>query len=321
MVCLVVFILVFSLGITTLNNSNNNPYGLDQDGLRRFLESQYIPEIGLLRAATTAYPDNITIYIANDNVLAARALTVLGDRDLASKVLTTLNDNFSGGWNSKIDILMGKDIPDSYYSSYMVLVKNKSGYMIKWEKTNMSSIIRDWYNYADLLVYHALDRLLWGSRPEAEQSFLNLTKMWDGYGFRDKPTNDTGVYAVYKLALFIYLYRALESANSEIVRDYKGIYDKCLEIIIRAQDKQYGGIHTDYIVKNGEIVILGDMNTETTSMVVLALYSNYPETIGSRAKPEKLVPGYIYSFGYYVLGWAGAFFIFGVFARLLRKLM
>jgi len=48
-----------------------------------------------------------------------------------------------------------------------------------------------------------------------------------------------------------------------------------------AQNKEKGGIHTDYEVINGEIVITGDMNTETTSIVVLAIYSDYPMVISS----------------------------------------
>ncbi len=69
---------------------------MDKNGLKRFLESQYIPEIGLLRAATTAYPENVTIYIANDNVLASRALAVLGS-PLADKILIKLNNEYNGG--------------------------------------------------------------------------------------------------------------------------------------------------------------------------------------------------------------------------------
>ncbi len=320
-VFLMILIVLSGLGITFLNNSPNYSYSLDKNDLRHFLESQYIPSIGLLRAATATYPDNITIYISNDNVLAARALAVLGS-PLASKVLTILNNNFSGGWNGKIDILLGRDIPDNFYSSYNELVKEDDGYRIVWEKLNTSIIITDWYNYADLLVYHALDRLLWGSRPEAEKSFLNLTKMWDGYGFRDKPTSETGVYAVYKCALFIYLYRALEAAGSNVIYRYRDIYEKCLEIIAKAQDAIKGGIHTDYRIVNGRIIIQGDMNTETTSMVVLALYSNYPVVIGSHAKSsQRLVPGYVYSFGYNILAWTLSFVVFGAVTRFLRKLM
>lgn len=155
-----------------------------------------------------------------------------------------------------------------------------------------SSIIVDWYNYADLLVYRAPDKLLEGSRSEAEQAFLNLTNMWDGYGFRDEAYN--GVYVVYKYALFIYLYKVLEYASLTIIHDYKYIYDKCLEIISKAQDPVYGGVYTDYKVENGEIVIQGDMNIETTSIIVLALYSNYPEIIGGKARPKQAQKPFTY---------------------------
>ncbi|MEM2862433.1 MAG: hypothetical protein QXW20_02890, partial [Ignisphaera sp.] len=43
-----------------------------------------------------------------------------------------------------------------------------------------------------------------------------------------------------------------------------------------AQDLETGGIRTDYRVVNEEIIIEGDVNVETTSIIVLALYSDYP---------------------------------------------
>jgi len=246
--------------------------------LRTFLEKQYVPQAGLLRAATMVSPDNTTIYVANDNVLAARALAVLGS-PLAEKVMSVLYNNFSGGWNGKIDVLLCKSIPDKFYKPEKEVVGRIDGYIIAYEKMNTSVVITDWYDYADLLVYHALNKLLQGSRAEAEKAFLNLTRMWDGYGFKDNFVKEHGVYQVYKCALFIYLYRALEDAGSTIIYGYQDIYEKCLEIIAKAQDPVKGGIHTDYRVVNGKIVIQGDMNTETTSIVVLALYSNYPEWI------------------------------------------
>ena len=255
--------------------------GLDKDLLRKFFESQYVVEAGLLRAATHVYPENIMIYIANDNVLAARALAVLGS-PLASKVLTKLNNEYGGGWNGKIDILLGRDIPDKFYKPENEIVGEVDGYIIVYEKMNTSVIINNWYGYADLLVYRALDYLLHGLRPRAEQSFLNLTKMWDGYGFNDTAYN--GEYQVYKCALFIYLYKALDAAGSRVVHGYIDIYNECIEIIRMAQDPVTGGIFTSYEEANGEIRVLKDeahdVNVETTSIVVLALYSKYPEMIG-----------------------------------------
>jgi len=268
-----------------LNKGLQVDVGLNKDMLLKFYRSQYVSSIGLLRASVNAYPDNMTVYIANDNVLAARALAVLGDYELSSKILTKLNSEYGGGWNDKIDILLGRDIPDAFYKDYKEYIGEVNGYIILYEKMNKSVIIEDWYNYADLLVYRALDRLLWGSRPEAEQAFINLTKMWDSYGFRDKAFK--GEYEVYKCALFIYLYRALEAAGSGVIHSYRHIYDKCLEIIVKAQDPALGGIHTHYRVVNGEIEISGDVNVETTSIVVLALLSNYPELLGLKANIDQ----------------------------------
>ncbi len=272
---------------------------IDLGEARFFLEEQFVGEVGLLRAAVFVYPENTTIYVANDNVLAAGALSVLGS-PLASKVLATLDNRYSGGWNGKIDILLGRDIPSEFYRSENIVVGEVDEYIIVYERMNTSATINDWYEYADLVVYRGLDRLLEGSIAEAEQAFLNLTKMWDGYGFRDYFVEKHGVYQVYKCALFIYLYRALEIANSKVINDYQYIYDKCLEIISKAQDPVYGGIYTDYRVVDNEIIVLKgnghDMNTETTSIVVLALCSNYPRDIAGEALNKALYRDVMYSY-------------------------
>ncbi|MEM2007619.1 MAG: hypothetical protein QXK50_00390 [Ignisphaera sp.] len=240
-----------------------------------FLKSQYIEEAGLLRAAVRTYPDNTTIYIANDNILAARALAILGDRDLSSRILTKLNNEYSGGFNGRIEILFGVDIPEVFYTPVHEELGSVGEYRIIYERPG-NQVIEDWHEYADLVVYRALKQLLWGSRAQAELLFLELVRMWDGYGFRDKAYTATGMYSTYKCGLFIYLYRALDSAGSDIVKDHVNIRNKCLEIIAMAQDLETGGIRTDYRVVNEEIIIEGDVNVETTSIIVLALYSDYP---------------------------------------------
>jgi len=265
---------------------------LDIVKLRSFYTAMYVPELQLFRASHVV--ENTTIYITNDNLLASRALPVIGLYDLAGEVFVRLNRDFSGGYNGRIEVLFGIDIPDVFYTTYTDYLGeyrvNGVAYEIYWEKTNTSSILEDWYEYADLLVYHALDKLLEGSMSEAEASFINLTRMWDGYGFRDKAFN--GVYAVYKCSLFIYLYRALDYAGSSIIHGYDDIYYKCLDIVEKAQDHVYGGIHTDYLVENGGVVVTGDMNMETTSITILALYSNYPLIIGVKASQS---PVHVYA--------------------------
>jgi len=58
--------------------SNHIEIRLDREALRRFLESQLIPEVSLLRASVESYPDNVTIWIASDSLLVSEALRILG---------------------------------------------------------------------------------------------------------------------------------------------------------------------------------------------------------------------------------------------------
>ncbi|PUA33927.1 MAG: hypothetical protein B7O98_00460 [Zestosphaera tikiterensis] len=70
--------------------------GLDRDRLKSFLEEQVVPEVGLLRAAVEAYPDNVTIWVASDNLLAVEALKILNSR-YAYVVKEKLEEYFNGG--------------------------------------------------------------------------------------------------------------------------------------------------------------------------------------------------------------------------------
>lgn len=55
-------------------------------------------------------------------------------------------------------------------------------------------------------------------------------------------------------------------------RDILTIVNESLEITGMAQDPVYGGIHIHYRVIDGRFEIAGDMNAETTSIIVIALY-------------------------------------------------
>ena len=250
-------------------------YPLNSSKLRSFLESQYVPEANLLRAAVEAYPDNATVYVANDNLLASRALIALGS-PLGEKILRNLNANYSGGWNGKVDVLLGRPIGGFYCTETKDLgevYSKKFGatFEIKYELANTTCRMDDWESYADLLVYGALNDLIGGNRSGALELYSRLLAMWDGNGFRDRAFK--GTYQTYKCALFVYLYRALDRPNKG-----KNVYSRCLEIISFLQARN-GGVITGYRVENGKIVPSGDTNTETTSVVVLALYSDYPEEI------------------------------------------
>ncbi|MFA4641277.1 hypothetical protein [Pyrococcus kukulkanii] len=71
-------LIIFSLIILLVLLTHSSEHSVDNSAMREFLESQYVPGVGLLRASITSYPDNETIWLANDNVLAERALRLLG---------------------------------------------------------------------------------------------------------------------------------------------------------------------------------------------------------------------------------------------------
>ncbi len=275
-----ILIVMLLLAIVIVSIADKDLSTVDRDRLREFLESQYVPEARLLRAATMVYPDNTTIWIASDNLLVAKALAVLGS-PYAPIIETELQNKYNGGRNGQHEVLLGINIPNQFYEPVIVTLdtiyssKFNATLTIKYEYHN-GTLFSNWQDYADLIVYRALDSLLEGSRPHAKELFNKLMSMWDGYGFKDAAFD--GKYATYKLALAIYLYRALKATGLN-THQYKDIISKCYEIISKLQ-RSDGGIVTDYMVKNNSIIPIGDANVETTSIVVLAIYSNYPELIG-----------------------------------------
>ena len=121
--------------------------------------------------------------------------------------------------------------------------------------------------------------LLKGQRDQAEKLFEKLMETWDGYGFKDKIFRERGKYETYKLALAKYLYKALKAAKSNIIGKYEDNIKKLCNIISMLQ-RADGGMVTHYEVFHGIIKLTGDVNTETTAITILALYSYYPEIIG-----------------------------------------
>ena len=274
LIAVLIAVVIFGSFLMLHNSSHESepPSKLKSSKLRSFLESQYVPEAGLLRAAVKAYPDNETIYVANDNLLASRALMSIGS-PLGREILRNLDANYSSGWNGKVDPLLGKPIDGLYCTETKNLGRTYSKkfnatFWVRYEISNTSCLMDDWKSYADFLVYMALNDLLRGNKSGALGLYSRLLAMWDGRGFRDRAFE--GVYQTYKCALFIYLHRALDKPG-----EGRKVYSSCFGIISSLQAEN-GGIITGYRVENGEIVPIGDTNTETTSIVVLAIYSEYP---------------------------------------------
>jgi len=258
------FILIAALSSTGPPRTTSAP---NATAMRAFLEYQYVPEAGLLRASVISYPDNETIWLANDNLLAARALRLLNS-SLWKNVSRSLA-RYGVAFNGRIDPLLGKPLSGFFCPEFRTLgrvysKKFNATFTIKLETANRSCIMPDWRSYADLVVYGALSDLLRGNRSEAFHLYSHLLSMWDGNGFRDKAFS--GVYQSYKCALFIYLYRSLGKPE-----EGRTVYLRCLKILTVLQSRD-GGIVTGYRTENGKIVPYGDPNTETTAMTIIGLY-------------------------------------------------
>ncbi|NJE53875.1 hypothetical protein E3E28_01420 [Thermococcus sp. 21S9] len=243
----------------------------DASAMRAFLQSQYVLEAGLLRASVTSYPDNETIWLANDNILAVGALKLLNS-SLWRNVSRSLAA-YGVSYNGRVDPLLGRPLDGFYCPEVKTLGRINSKrfnatFTLKLETANRSCVMRDWRSYADLVVYGALSDLLRGKRDEAFRLYSHLLSMWDGNGFRDKAFS--GVYQSYKCALFVYLYRALEEPE-----EGRSVYLSCSRILTALQSSG-GGIVTGYEVKDGRVIPVGDPNTETTSMTAIA-FLGFPE--------------------------------------------
>jgi len=259
-------LIVSSLIILLVLLTHSSEHSVDNSAMREFLESQYVPEVGLLRASITSYPDNETIWLANDNVLAERALRLLGS-PLWRNVSEALR-RYNISYNGRIDPLLGKPL-NEFFCPEVITIGNvyskkfNTTLLLKLERANESCRMDDWQEYADLLAYGALSDLLVGNETGAFTMYLRLLKMWDGYGFRDKAFS--GVYQTYKCALFIYLYKSLG-----MPKEGRHVYGACIQIISELQADN-GGIITGYRVVDGNVVPVGDANTETTSIVAISL--------------------------------------------------
>ncbi len=264
--------------------------GLLLKGVARFLASQYIPEAGLLRAATYVEPDAHRIHIASDNLLASQALEILGIV-LHNGTLYRLSINVSRsmwiyveklcrdyGWctpfDEKHEVVLGFPTVDTPIKTTTVcfakVLSVKQGrYLEICTEVPSHKPETRWKAYADLVVYGALNLVIRGRFDEARNLFLELLAMWDGYGFADAAYNATHVYDTYKVGLALYLCRILDRTPARCPAKRETI-EKWIEILLEMQ-RGDGGIVTNYRVENGRLVPLGDANVETSSIVALAL--------------------------------------------------
>ena len=133
----------------------------------------------------------------------------------------------------------------------------------------------DYYNYSDQEFYYSLWSLHAGNYASAENAFRAANNYWNDYGFADQafsPSN--GIYASYKLALDLIVWKSLESnlntANfaTRYVPEMKNVTS--IMSVLQGAD---GGVLTNYAVSRGVVVANASIsleNGETTSLFTLA---------------------------------------------------
>ena len=284
---------------------------LNVTGLRVFLESQYVGKAGLLRAAVES-GDRLKIYIVSDNLWAPLALEALGS-PLADVILETLQERYGGlpVNYSKHEAVWGIPVT-TFYATHEVTIGyvNTSDHgtlRICVDTPMLNETMSNFMEYGDLVAYYGLSKLAIGDIEGAIQAFKHLMSLWDGWGVHDKVVvereKSTGkaIYDTYKAALLVMLYRALVTAGAgEDVEEYVPVIEEIVEEILPRLQAPYGGMYTEYIVTEEGVAPRpgSDANTETTSIVVIALLSSKPYEIGLLARQRVLER----ILGYYIPG-------------------
>ena len=203
------------------------------------------------------YRGSSTYWLFHDNYLAAHLL----DRtrpDLSRRIRSTLAQ-FGVTNSGKIEIIFGEARQPLPFRTYLLTnVAVIEGKTIRTERVT-TNILSGWDEYTDLLLLASLAQA--GSVPvEARKNFHKAVAMWDGEGFKDAAARHNGIYATYKLALYLIAADRLKIAAPH--RD---------EVIARllAMQSTDGGWKTDY--KDSKPV--GLTNVETTCLCLLALQS------------------------------------------------
>ena len=133
--------------------------------------------------------------------------------------------------------------------------------VVKTEVCN-GTIIDNWQEYADRLLFMALSCHWQGNNTAANQYFEVAKGMWDGDGINDTATKNDHFYATYKLALLLY--------TSKILGKRLPFEFELVNRIWKLQRETDGGIITNYFA-NG--TSHGDANTETTSIVLISIFT------------------------------------------------
>jgi len=282
-------LLLIVLGGVLLSSSiRSNPYDvLELWRVCTFLKGQYVPDVGLLRASFRSSNGDYGKVYVSDNLLGYMALRICGFNELAESIHKTLLTGYgnylhTGRW----EVLFRVKIGDNPRVRFDEVLGRKDNVTVVAEVQG-NKTLSDWRRYADWLFLESINSLIEKDKVSAYELFREGMAFFDGYGFADRAYSITHVYDTYKLGLSVFTYRALGEPQK-----YKEEIRSILHIISEAQDPESGGIFTNYKVVGDELMFsknVSDVNVETSSAIVLALYSNLPEEVGLRKHNNQLL--------------------------------
>lgn len=239
-----------------------------------YLEDNLNSSLNLIRES----PDDAnftlhkTYWLLNDNFLASYALKPY-DPGLSTKLMSTIIEKYHYKHDHYIEILFGNRTIEPCYTVTTETIEGNDDdvYHIKTEKVDTDTVMKDYDQYLDRLCYEAL-WCAYGEKHQEANTLGNYTKalnMWDkdGKGFNDnvsKAHPESG-YETYKLAVFYFTAKALGKLDTLTFKD-------TLLSTISGLQASNGGFYTHYYYDdNGKLQPRGSTNTETTSLILIAL--------------------------------------------------
>jgi hypothetical protein len=279
-----------AFSIMTSAGSDSTSSSLQVEKAVDFLvNSQFNESLSLCREAPTVAPN--TYWLVSDNLWAWKALKVANETyyygagdvgRVADEIGTKLREegqlynlprdlNKTGFPKSFMHEAVVGDVIPTPNRNTTILTLHSDDYIVKIEICN-GTTMPDWYEYADRLLYKALSCHWEGNDTAANLYFKNATDTWDGIGISDKATKADGLYAMCKLALLLY--------TSKVLGRKLPFECELVKRIWSLQRESDGGIITNYYANGTQ---KGDANTETTSIVIIALLTPPRARLGTFA--------------------------------------
>jgi len=214
----------------------------------QFLEGLFDPSLGLL----PEYPGHQTYWLYHDNYLAANLLEK-SHPDISRRIRASIS-GFGVYGSGKIEIVFGEVLNPLPFRGYELIKVATVGDKVVGTERVTEGVAKGWRRYADLLLLASMAQ----SGRAARKDFFAAEDMWNGAGFLDVVARHTGVFATYKLSLYLIAARRLRIPSIPEV----------LPCLCAMQNSE-GGWITDY--KNNPTSPVGFANVETTCLALLAL--------------------------------------------------